>query len=280
VAAGAALAPAPPAAVADVSVGGPDQLKTLERRRLLLTVMDGVVLGLVLGVVLGVVAGPVVGVAVGVVAAVALSVAVARGSSAVLRRVLRAEQVDDDEFPGLRNVVEGLCATFGLRVPELMVVDDAVANSCVYGAGPRAVLVVTTGLADRLDLIETEGVVAHELAHLKRHDGALAAVAITALAPVVYLTGSDRLVHAALGRGREYLADQLAASTLRYPAGLHDALATMEQGKPPAPGSVFTGRRLALTRWLWIDPMVARRDDPVDGELDATSVRVGALGEW
>jgi heat shock protein HtpX len=212
--------------------------------------------------------------------AVVVSLLVAKASHAYLGRILGAEVVDDDEFPGVRNVIEGLCATFGLRVPELRVIENPVANSCVYGSGERAVMVVTTGLVDGLGLIETEGIIAHELAHLKHHDAALAPVAVTALAPLVYLTGNDQLVHSALGRGREYRADQTAAQTLRYPPGLHDALAAMEVGAAPAAGSVFTGRRMALTRWLWSDPMVGRRSDPVAGELDATSVRVAALAEW
>ncbi len=258
----------------------PAHARAVDRRRRALVVADGLVLGLVGGVVLGLVAGPIVGALGAVVIALAVTVVVARSSTAVLRAVLGAERVEDDEFPGLRTVVEGLCATFGLRVPELMVIDDAVANSCVYGDGAKAVLVVTTGLVDGLDLIETEGVVAHELAHVKRHDSGLCAVAVTALLPLVWITGSDRLVHRALGRGREYFADQIGASTVRYPSGLHDALEAMERGPAPLPGSVFSGRRMALTRWLWIDPMVGRRHAAVLGELDATPVRTAALAEW
>ena len=72
----------------------------------------------------------------------------------------------------------------------------------------------------------------------------------------------------------------MAAATVRYPPGLHDALGPMEAGARPVAGSVFTGGRVAVTRWLWVDPMVGRPPAPVDGELDATAVRLDALAEW
>jgi len=114
---------------------------------------------------------------------------------------------------------------------------------------------------------------------VKRGDAAVSAVAVTALAPLVFVTGSDQLVHWAMGRGREYLADQLATALVRYPPGLHDALALMESAPAPGPESVFNGRRFALTRWAWIDPMVAHRDASLVGDLDATPVRIAALDE-
>jgi hypothetical protein len=108
----------------------------------------------------------------------------------------------------------------------------------------------------------------------------VASVAVATLAPLVWLTGNDRLLHAALGRGRELHADQVGVVTVRYPPGLRDALVTMTAGPVPQPGSVFSGRRGAMARWLWADPMVGRRDQPVTGLIDATSVRIDALAEW
>ena len=102
----------------------------------------------------------------------------------------------------------------------------------------------------------------------------------TADGAVVEITDDDGLVHRAVGRGREYRADEVAAATVRYPPGLRDALGTLEEGPGPSSDSVFTGRRWRATRWLWIDPMVGSRGDPVEGELDATSVRRAALAEW
>jgi len=274
---------APAAAEAD------EDIRANHRRVRLLVAAAGAVPGLVAGIVLGVVLGVVVGVVAGVVAAVVavvlvawlVAAAVERGSGdAVLRRI-GGEAVDEDDYPQVANLVEGLCASFGVARPGLWVVDDAVPNACTVGVrSGRVVLVVTTGLLDRLDLIEMEGVVAHELAHVKRGDPAAASAAVAVLGPLVRATGNDRWLQSALGRGREYRADQLAALTVRYPTGLGDALEILQQAPPPAAGSVFTGRQWASTRWLWIDPMVGHRDAPVEGELDDTSVRRATLAEW
>lgn len=257
------------------------EIRSNRRWARLLPVAAGVLPGLVLGVVLGLVLGPVVGAVVAVVVAVAVAVSLSRRATDLALRLVGGGPLDDDDEPGLANLVEGLCATFGVPRPRLWLVDDPVPNACALGRQPTsALLVVTTGLLDRLGLIETEGVVAHELAHVKRHDTAVSEMAVVVLYPLVRMTGSDRLVHGALGRGREYRADEVAAATVRYPPGLHDALEALGRGPTPVPGSVFTGRRWAATRWLWIDPMVGARDASLEGELDATAVRSAALAEW
>ena len=251
------------------------------RRARSLCLVAGLVPALVLGVVLGVVAGPIVGAVVGAVLLVGVALVLWPSATALALRLIGGRRLEEDEEPQLANLVEGLCATFGVPRPALQLVDDRVPNACTLGRTPSdAVLVVTTGLLDRLGLIEMEGVVAHELAHVKRGDTVVASVAVGLVAPWIALGASDRLLHRALGSGREYRADQVAASTVRYPPGLHDALVAIEHGPAPLEGSHFTGRRWMMTRWLWIDPMVGARQAPVTGELDATSVRVAALAEW
>ncbi len=237
--------------------------------------------GVILGVILAVVVSPIVGVVVLVVVTAAAGL-VARGrATGAALRAIGARPASPDREARLANLTDGLCATMGLRPPRLLVVDDAVPNACAFGSSPGdAAVVVTTGLLAALELLELEGVLAHELSHLKRRDGELSAVVVSMLGPVARLTGNDHLVHWALGRGREYRADQLASFAVRYPAGLHDALAVLAAGPAPAAGSVFEERRLAATRWVWIDPMVGRRSAPPDGELDATTVRTAALAEW
>jgi Zn-dependent protease with chaperone function len=188
--------------------------------------------------------------------------------------------VREDELPRLQNLVDGLCPTFGVRRPTLMAVDDDIPNACSLGIGPdRGVLVVTTGLEAALDLTQMEGVVGHELSHLKRDDTLVSSVAVTVLAPVIWLTGGDRFLHRALGRGRELRADQVAVTAVRYPPGLCDALRRFAESGLPRTGSVFTGRRWAMSRWLWIDPAVGDRDAETMGDLDLISVRIDALAE-
>jgi len=234
------------------------------------------------GIVLGIAISPIAGVVALVVLTVVVALVAKRRATAAALRSVGAIDADPDRFPRLSNMVDGLCATLGLRPPRLMVVSDPVPNACAFGTTPDdAALVVTTGLLDTVDVLELEGVVAHELAHIKRHDSTVASIVVSMLGPFARMAGGDSLVHAALGHGREYRADQLASAAVRYPAGLHDALAALAARPPPVAGSVFEARRLAASRWVWIDPMVGRRNVvPADGELDATSVRVAALGEW
>lgn len=251
------------------------------RRVVLLAVAAGLVPGVVAGVIFGAVLGVLAGVIAGLAAAVAVAVVVPRRATRFVLRLVGGGAVDEEEEPRLANLVAGLCASLGVPRPRLWVVPDRVPNACALGRRPAsAVLVVTTGLLDQLGLIEMEGVVAHELVHVKRHDTSVSETAIAVLSPLVRLTGRDGIMHAAMGRGREYRADEVAAATVRYPPGLHDALALMEQGPEPASESVFCGPRWTVTRWLWVDPMVGDRHRSVVGELDATSLRRDALAEW
>ena len=66
--------------------------------------------------------------------------------------------------------------------------------------------------------IELEGVVAHELAHVKRHDNGVAVVA-----SLLARFGGEGVLHRCMGKSREYRADVVAASAVRYPRGLLDA---------------------------------------------------------
>ncbi len=257
------------------------EIRANRRRAHVLAVGAGAVPGVVVGLVLGAVAGPVAGVVAAVVVAAFVAVVVSRRATTMVLGIVGGRPLADDAEPRLVNLVDGLCATFGVPRPRLWLVEDPVPNVCALGRRPSAaVLVVTSGLLGRLGLIETEGVVAHELAHVKRHDTAVSEVAVALCYPLAGARGADGLVHRALGRGREYRADEVAAATVRYPPGLRDALGTLEDAPAPLAGSVFTGRRWRATRWLWIDPMVGSRADPVEGELDATSVRRAALAEW
>ncbi len=235
----------------------------------------------IVGIGAGIGLGTIAAVVIAVVVFVGVAVGIWQGASRLVVRLIHATPLAPGTAPMLTNMVDGLCPTFGVRVPSLMVIDDAVPNACSFGRGSSHVrLVVTTGLLDRLGVIELEGVIGHELAHVKRHDTVVSAVAVAVLAPIVWVTGRDDWVHRALGRGREYRADEIAAAAVRYPPGLRDALAAMQNGPVPAPGSVFTGRSLAITRWLWVDPSIGRRDQHRLGDLDASDVRIAVLDEW
>ena len=139
----------------------------------------------------------------------------------------------EDDDPRLWNITEGLCATFGLSMPTLCMVDEGVPNACALGRDARrSVLVVTRGLLELLDPIELEGVIAHELAHVKRADNGVSCVGIT----LATLLGGESMLRRCVGTTREYRADVVGASTVRYPRGLLSALRTMMEAPAPPAG--------------------------------------------
>lgn len=247
------------------------------RRALALAVTGALLPAIVAGVVLGAVVDPGVGAgaaaAVWVLAAWALTL---RALPLALAMVGGAP-VAHDTVPALVNQVEGLSATIGVGMPEIWLVEDPSVNACALAGRGRVVLVVTAGLLERLGQIEREGVLAHELVHIKRGDAAVSALALATAGLLAWATGRADLVHAAVGKGREYEADRAAVLAVRYPPGLHDALGAMAaSGRPATPDA----RRWAATRWVWIDPMAGSGARAPLGELDATDVRMEALAEW
>lgn len=229
---------------------------------------------------------------------VALVVAVAVGlvvwagtwwsATPLLVRALHAQGADEDEYARVYNLVDGLCATMGLDIPTVCVVEDDARNALALGRRRRvAVLVLTTGLVDALDPVQLEAVLAHELVHVKCGDIVPATVAAAMVLPVVALVpGASGLVHALAGRGREFQADQRAVGVTRYPPGLRQALALLVEGPAPRAPSPLAGRRVAeVTRWLWTVPLPEasgrrRSAEAMVGELDAADVRIAALDEW
>ncbi len=194
--------------------------------------------------------------------------------------LIGARKVEAQEVPRLANLVDSMVATVGLATPVLCVIDDEVINACAVGHGESATLIVTSGLLEKLDLIALEGVVAHELAHLRRGDGHRGAVAVAA-AKRGFGTGSSEKLHASVGRGRELRADQVGAASVRYPRGMATALTLCEQGGEPLKTSFFRTSAFSATRWLWFDPMVTDRstESAMDNH-DATSLRLAVLEEW
>lgn len=258
-------------------------MRANHRRAMRLCLVPALVAGVVVGVVVAAVGLPVYLAAAVfvVVATVVMLVLWQRAPGAVLRAV-GARPSEESDRPRLHNLVDGLCATMGLPQPAISVVDSPVANAMAIGRDPRsATLIVTSSLDRSLTLVELEGVLAHELVHIKRHDTVLATVAVAVAAPLSLLIGVPRAaegVHARIGRGREFAADQRAAAVVRYPAGIGSALTSMLEGPDrTAPWPPGRGRTAALTRWLWIDPLVGAPPTlSSEGNLDDTRVRAAA----
>ncbi len=245
--------------------------------------MPGAVVGVVAAVVVAAVGFPIVAVVVFVVVTLLVAAFVWSTAPARVLASLGASPSTEDAHPRLHNLVDGLCATMGLERPAVAVLTSDVPNALALGRDPKsATLVVTSGLVESLGLVELEGVLAHELVHIKRNDTVLSAVAVAVALPLALVRGNAvgaETVHGLVGRGREFSADQRAALIVRYPTGIGSALESMAaapstgRGWPPAPG-----RTAALTRWLWVDPMAGSApDESPEGNLDDTRVRAAAL---
>ena len=97
-----------------------------------------------------------------------------------VRRHDRARPADPQEYARLHNLVEGLCIASGLPKPGVYVVDDPAPNAFATGRNPRhASIAVTTGLLEKMNRVELEGVVAHELSHIRNYDILISTLAVT-----------------------------------------------------------------------------------------------------
>lgn len=170
-----------------------------------------------------------------------------------------AVPADVKNYPKLFKTVENLSIATGLPMPKIYVIKDPSPNAFATGRDPKhAAVAATTGLLEKLKDVELEGVMAHELSHVKNYDTRLMSVvailvgSIAILADVffrsMWLSGdSDRknsngifilvgilfailapiaatLIQLAVSRRREFLADASGALITRYPDGLADAL--------------------------------------------------------
>jgi heat shock protein HtpX len=200
------------------------------------------------------------------------------GSSARLLAQLGGREAKQPEEARLINVAEGLCVANGLAVPRLMVLDDAAANALVVADRGRATLLCTTGALELLDRLELEGLVAHELAHLKRRDARDAALAWR-LCGLFASFGSrpSRLLGRVGDPAREIAADLFAAQMTRYPPGLGRALEKLAAFPLHRPRSV-DDRTARLTAPFWCIPLEVERGPVRPGVLDI-ELRIAALAE-
>lgn len=180
-------------------------------------------------------------------------------SDSVALRISGARPLGEGEFIRYRNAVEGLAIAAGIPTPRIYVIESPAMNAFATGRNPEnAAIAATTGLLDTMTDQELQGVIAHEMSHIKNYDilvmcltvvlvgtiilisdiflrsfwfrddsrggeGSwiflLIAIVLAILAPLIAV-----LIKLAIGRRREYLADANGALLTRYPPGLADAL--------------------------------------------------------
>jgi heat shock protein HtpX len=228
------------------------------RRQVALVTAVLALLGLLLGVVLALLVGggaaaPGIGLGAGLAAAVLLTNLVpGLGEQLALQRA-GARPSDPERQPRLHNLASGLCEKAGMPEPRLYLADSAAANAFAVGRDPaHSAIVVTSGLLGALNRVELEGVIAHELAHirsrgarlasatvvlgglpglLREPGGGLRAAAASLLAPL-----APPLLRLGAQPGRLLDADQSAAYLTRYPPGLIGALRKLGAATGPLPG--------------------------------------------
>lgn len=223
-------------------------------------------------------------------------------SDKIALAVSRAHPADEQEYRRLHNLVEGLCIAGGLPKPKVYIIQDDAPNAFATGRNPKnAAIAVTTGLLQVMNRVELEGVVAHELSHIKNYDILVSTLAVTLVGTIAIVTdltlrmmwwnggrvarGGDRsdrnnplaliglvllllapllakVMQASVSRRRETLADVSAVRMTRYPPGLISALEKLQ-----ADNTVTHSASMA-TAHLWIE-------QPMSGVKDA-----GRLGMW
>ena len=123
------------------------------------------------------------------VLAVALSFVAYYKSDAIALAASRAKPADGIEYRRYHNLVEGLCIAAGLPKPRLYVVDDPAPNAFATGRNPEhSAIAVTTGLLQTMNRVELEGVLAHELSHIKNYDILVQTVAVVAVGAITLLS--------------------------------------------------------------------------------------------
>ena len=186
------------------------------------------------------------------------------GDSLVLA-ASRAREVGEGDAPQLINVVRELAIAADVPMPRVYVIDDSAPNAFATGRDPQhASVAITTGLLDKLDREELQGVIGHELSHVRNYDirftllvgvlvgsvalladmflrftfwgggrsrsrsggggGVQALIFVLALALAILAPIAARLVQLAVSRQREYLADASSVEVTRNPRGLERAL--------------------------------------------------------
>ncbi len=184
----------------------------------------------------------------------------------------QAHELKREQDEQLFNVVEELCIAGGLPVPRIYLIDDTAMNAFATGRNPKhAVVAITTGLRTRLNRDELQGVMAHELSHVRHYDilyatlisvmvgvlvmlcdvflrsmwwgggrrrsssrdreqgggGLQIVLLVVALMLAIIAPILAKIIHMALSRQREYLADAGAVELTRNPRGLASALAKL-----------------------------------------------------
>ena len=160
------------------------------KRRTVILVIGAIIVFAAVGWALGLLfrAG-IVGLIIAFVVAVVLSWSSYRYGDRIVLASARAKEVTPEEEPRLHNVVEGIALAAGLPKPRVFVTPDRAPNAFATGRDPEhSSIAVTRGLLDMMNRVELEGVVAHEMSHVRDHDILVGTVVATLVGAVVLVS--------------------------------------------------------------------------------------------
>jgi len=179
-----------------------DHIRTNRRRTWLLMFLFVVfVAGVVELIALALGGGYIAGIIALILAGLFVTISYYSASSLVLG-ISRAKEVKHDENPDLYHIVENLCIGSGLPMPKIYIIEDTAPNAFATGRDPQhATVVVTSGLLQKLDKLELEGVIAHELSHIGNYDVRLMTLVVV-LVGLVALLADFMLLFTWFGAGR------------------------------------------------------------------------------
>lgn len=225
-------------------------------------------MGLLVGYIWG---SPIGGLVVSLLVAGLYALIMFASASSMILKMSNAQKVTKESHPMLWNVTEGVAMAAGIPMPQLYIIQDDALNAFATGTKPEdGVVAVTTGLLAKLDRRELEGVVAHEVAHIRNYDirvmlyAAVLVGAITLLSDMLLRSflwggGGDsrgdgrarliaivvglvlailapiiaELIRLAVSRRREFLADADAVLITRNPDGIANALKKISGDRDP-----------------------------------------------
>ncbi|HOW60639.1 MAG TPA: M48 family metallopeptidase [Candidatus Moranbacteria bacterium] len=193
-------------------------------------------------------------------------------SDKIVLGMSRAKEISHDNNREIFHIVENLCITAGLPMPKIYIIEDSAPNAFATGRDPKhGVICLTTGIIQKLEKVELEGVIAHELSHIGNRDILLSTVIVVLVGFITLLAdwfrhwaffgGKSRdseggsqlraililiavvlsilapiaamLMQLAISRKREFLADASGALLTRHPEGLARALEKISVDQEP-----------------------------------------------
>lgn len=208
-----------------------------------------------------------------VTVSVVMSVSSYWWSDKIVLAMSGAKEIDHDSNREIYHLVENLCITAGLPLPRIYIIQDSAMNAFATGRDPKhGVICLTTGIINRLEKTELEGVIAHELSHIGNRDILLSTVVVILVGFITLLADMFRrwaffgggrsrnnsdnnqlrlilmivaiilsilapiaaiIMQLAISRKREFLADADGALLTRYPEGLASALEKISKDTEP-----------------------------------------------